>query len=134
METRCLTSETNLKSLQIEFADLQARHRETLQALQREQQKSNEYEFGRGVTNARVTQAETMQSEAEVRAARAEQALEIARRVHSREMSQVKKDYEEMEMGLKESLESRTKQRDELVTALKTVNTLYDKWIAPGSF
>ena len=137
LDAQSLKVASELKTLEINNADLQdrykkeqAEHEKAKDLLRREQKKVQEMEFARGVSNARIAQTETLQKEAEQKAARAEQALEANQRTREQELEQakkrgadeVRKEYEEIVTkltGENEKLRAKIKTREILCEALK---------------
>jgi chromosome segregation ATPase len=98
---------------------------------QLEQQKADgeamkkDYESQLEEANRRLTDVENVLEEMETKYARIQEAMTLARRVHSRELEQVKKEKMESDEKYRKELEDLKKERDKAITAIGAADSLF---------
>ena len=73
-------------------------------------------------SESKVLEAEKVSLDALTRCARAEQALELARTVHARELERLKKEREDSETMFRKQLDELTTQRDDLQRRMEGIS------------
>jgi len=120
LEARCAEAEIHTQN-----------HDQTVQLLLEEQQLRKECQERSEASEARAAESERMCLDAETRCARVEEALDLARVVHARELEQARtlhaqeeKRREETEKSLRQQLEEMMKQRDDLKNKITAINRM----------
>jgi len=112
LEARSIQAEADKQNLEL-------KHREALDALNREELVRRAFELRCATAERRVSETEKTCLEVETKRAEVEQALDLARTVHARELEKVKKEREESENNLRTELKDMKGQRDRIREAIR---------------
>ena len=111
-QERSIQAEKANRSLEENVAELKER---LSKQMANEEAMKGDYESRLEEKDGRLTEAERVREEAETKCERLEQVMALARRVHSRELEQLKKEKTESEKKLRREMEDLKKSCDKVM-------------------